>query len=331
MNQRVKYCSQCGHEVVVRTEAGREREVCPSCGTVYYLNPVPVAAAAVLDHGRRLLLVKRGLQPQQGMWCLPIGFAEVEESIRQAALRELREEAGIEGEVRALLDADSYPSVHYGDLLIMSFEVTKTGGVETAGDDAEEVGYFPLEDLPPLAFRSNERAVAALVARHRDEWRIQDSFARFRYGDEEAVLSDPLVLIVEQHQEEIAGRWVEQIVTHPTTATSHTFPRELLRAQAAEILSLLTGRLRGRGRVGELVSSLRALGEERARTGVPLHEALSSLSLLKLTLWSFAREAGAWETPLDVYRVLELSFLVNSFFDRAAYHLARGYASVTPA
>jgi hypothetical protein len=259
-----------------------------------------------------------------------MGFAEVEETIREAALRELREEAGIEGEVRFLLDADSYPSLRDSDLLIMSFEVRKTGGSETPGDDAEEVAYFPVDDLPPLAFLSNERAVAALVARHRDEWRITDSFARFRYGREEALLSDPLVLVLEERTEEIGRFWVERLVQHRTTVSYRPLSVERLRSDASRMLRLLTSRLRGRASSAEVAAFFSALGVERAGQGLPLDEVLSSISLLKLEVWRVARESGVWEGVLDVYRVLELSFLVNSFFDRAAFHLSRSYADGVP-
>jgi len=119
----------------------------------------------VADADGRILLVKRRDEPQQGRWCLPIGFAELGETIRAAALRELHEEAGITGRIVALLDVDSYASDFYGDLLIVTFEVRKTSGTERPGDDAAEVRYFPARALPPLAFSANDRAVASWTAR----------------------------------------------------------------------------------------------------------------------------------------------------------------------
>jgi 8-oxo-dGTP diphosphatase len=327
---RSRYCSQCGEAVEVRFEEGRDRDVCPSCETIFYQNPLPVAESVVLNDAREVLLVRRARDPQQGMWCLPMGFAEVEESIREAALRELREEAGITGEVRALLHADSYGSSHYGDLLIVSFEVAKTGGKEQAGDDAEEVRYFPLDRLPSLAFRSNDWAIAACVALHRDEWQIQDSFRAFQYGGRAPLLSDPLVTIIEAHSEEIAQIWYEEMLRHPTTTCYRDLDPERLQDHARTALSRLGAWMRGEGVVGggsdEVREFYRDLGRVRAKEQCSLAAVLSSISLLKLHTWRFARNLGVWETPLDVYRVLELSFLVNSFFDKAAYHVARGFA-----
>lgn len=325
-----RYCSRCGSEVVVRFEEGRDREVCPACETIFYRNPLPVVESVVLNERREVLLVKRAREPQQGMWCLPMGFAEVEESIREAALRELEEEAGITGEVRYLLHADSYKSPHYGDLLIISFEVSKTGGEEKAGDDAQDVGYFAVDALPPLAFRSNDRAVAACVALHRDEWRIMDSFEAFQYGGRAPLLSDPLATVIEEHSDEIARQWYEEMLVHPTTVCYRGLKAEELEAHAHTALSRLGAWMRGDDVIGggtdEVRSFYRELGRIRAAEGCSLAAVLSSISLLKLKTWRFARTYGAWESPLDVYRVLELSFLVNSFFDKAAYHVARGFA-----
>ena len=135
-----------------------------------------------------------------------MGFAEIDESIGEAAARELEEEAGITGEVVTLLHADSYHSAFYGDLLIVSFEVVKTGGVERAGDDAEDVRYFPLDDLPPLAFRSNQQAIDACVGLHRDEWRIQDSFHAVQHGHDVPLLSSPAIRVIEEHSARASPR-----------------------------------------------------------------------------------------------------------------------------
>lgn len=339
---KARFCSQCGEEVIVRDDEGREREVCPSCETVFYRNPVPVVASVVLDHERRVLLVRRGQEPHAGMWCLPIGFAELGETIHEAALRELREEAGIEGRVIALLDADSFESGHYGDLLIVSFEVAKSGGMETPGDDAVDVRYFPLDSLPPLAFASNDRAIEVCVARHEQEWRIQDSF-RHLQDRRGALLSDPLVLMIEEHAAGISQRWAEEVFAHPSTACLRGLGRRHLEEEAGLSLSRLGVWLRAdmeaeepataaKDAAVEVRAFYREWGAERARAKCSIHEVLSSLSLLKRCIYDYAREAGVWERPADLYRVVELVSLMGSFFDRASYHAAVGFeeTSVRP-
>ena len=70
----------------------------------------------VSNKDRETLLVKRAKDPFRGMWCFPIGFAETGESIEDAALRELKEEAGIEGRITQLVDVDSHRNPFYGEL-----------------------------------------------------------------------------------------------------------------------------------------------------------------------------------------------------------------------
>ncbi len=154
-----KFCSQCTTELVTRLIEGRQRQVCPTCETIFYRNPLPVVACLVVRDDQEVLLVKRRLEPQKGRWCLPIGFAEIGETIEQAALRELKEEAGVVGRVIRLLDAYSSQSDFYGDVLTISYEVQQIGGTVQAGDDAEDAAWYSFDALPPLAFSSNDRAI----------------------------------------------------------------------------------------------------------------------------------------------------------------------------
>ena len=89
---------------------------------------LPVASTIVVNDKREVLLVKRKKDPYRGMWCLPIGFAESGEEVREAALRELEEEAGITGEIVRLIDVDTIDNYFYGSLAIVTYEVKMTGG-----------------------------------------------------------------------------------------------------------------------------------------------------------------------------------------------------------
>jgi 8-oxo-dGTP diphosphatase len=324
MPLKPKYCSQCGAPVETRFVEDRPREVCPKCDEIFYRNPLPVASALVLNKDREILLVRRKRDPERGMWCLPIGFAELAETIEEAAVRELREETGIHGRVLRLLDADSVESDFYGDLLVVTFEMEKTGGVERAGDDAEEVGYFPAEQLPPLAFSSNEKAVAACLRAHQDEWAIRDSYDRMQAGDGERLLSDALVSMIEQQAEQIAERWLEEVRSNPTTNSYRSIDPPLLVAAATTALSQFSRWLRGAESDQEVRAFYRPVGHERIVQGVQPHEMVSSLTLLRRQVHEFARRQGVWERPIDVYRVLELNRRIVVFFDKAAYHMVKG-------
>jgi len=325
---KARFCSQCGAQVIVRMEDGRHREVCASCDTVFYQNPLPVASALVMNAQREVLLVRRNREPQKGMWCLPIGFAELGETIAEAALRELEEEAGIEGRVVQLLDVDSYPSDFYDDLLIVSFEVEMIAGTAHPGDDADEVGWFRHDRLPELAFPANDNAVRAYLRLHWEEWRIKDSFNRLSEESEGMLLSDGLVGFVREHAAEIVSAWLADVRTNPSTPCYANFEADYLIPRVTGALSQLGRWLAGARADGEIKDFFATLGREREKDGCALHEVVSSLTLLKMHIWTFARDRRVWERPVDVYRVLELNRRLGAFFDKAVYHATRGYAGV---
>lgn len=302
----------------------REREVCSVCGEVFYQNPLPAAAALVLDDERRVLLVRRGIVPNKGMWCLPIGFAEMGETIAEAALRELHEEAGIIGRIRQLIDADSSEGGYYGDVLVVTFEVEKLSGTETPGDDAEDVGYFALDRLPPLAFPSAEKAIKICAGLHEDEWAIHDSFHTLEDGTGKRMLSDTLVGFVGEHAQYIARMWLADVRSSHTTIRYMTLDPEPLLSECTTGLQLLGRWLEGESTDDEIKAFYKQIGALRHSQGIEPYEMLSALMLLKKHVWTYARSWGVWERPVDAYRMMELQSRFAVYFDKAAYHLVRG-------
>jgi ADP-ribose pyrophosphatase YjhB (NUDIX family) len=90
----VRFCIRCGRRVRRERTEGRWRRRCPACGWTYYGNPVP-AAGALIVRGSLVLLVRRGRPPYKGMWDVPGGFLEGDESAETALRRELHEELGV--------------------------------------------------------------------------------------------------------------------------------------------------------------------------------------------------------------------------------------------
>ncbi len=325
MSLDARYCAHCGGDIVTKVVDGRSREVCSKCEKIFYKNPLPVASCVVLNRDREVLLVKRKNEPHKGKWCLPIGFAEMGETIADAAKRELMEETGVDALVMGLLDADSYESDFYGDLLIVTFEMKKVGGEECPGDDAQDVSYFALNWVPPLAFSSNEKALKACMASHKEEWAIQDSFKRLQAGEDEEMLSDALIALIRDHAEEITRLWLADIRTNPTTPSYRGMNLDALAERGVTAIAHFGRWLEG----GEVDAKVRAfclaIGEERKKQGFALHEVLSSVTLLRKHLWTFTRSRGVWEKPIDVYRVLELNRRIAVFFDKVLYYTARAF------
>lgn len=154
----------CAAELETRTVGGAERMACPSCDFVHFRNPGVGAAVVVFDDKARLLLVKRGPEvTQPGLWSIPAGFVDYGEEIRAAAARELLEETGLVADVGEPVFIAS--NFHDPAKLTVGiwFAGTVTGGTLEAGDDAVDVGFFDLADLPELAFETDETLIAKLV------------------------------------------------------------------------------------------------------------------------------------------------------------------------
>ncbi|HHQ44834.1 MAG TPA: NUDIX hydrolase [Candidatus Altiarchaeales archaeon] len=107
---------------------------------------------AIVEDGK-IILIKRLNEPFKDMWALPGGFVDVGETVEDACIREVREETGLEVEVKKLLGVYSDPARDpRGHTVSVIFLCEKTGGELKAADDAKDAGYFSLNELPKLAF-----------------------------------------------------------------------------------------------------------------------------------------------------------------------------------
>ena len=114
-----------------------------------------VGVGSIIIENDRVVLVKRAHPPIQGQWSIPGGVLEVGELVREAAIREAREETGLivePGELlevfdRILRDAEKRVQYHY---VLIDFLCRRVSGDLLAASDAAEVHWFTREDLPAL-------------------------------------------------------------------------------------------------------------------------------------------------------------------------------------
>ena len=114
-----------------------------------------VGVGAIIIEGGRVALIKRGHAPAIGEWSIPGGTMEVGEMVREAVVREVREETGLiveAGELlgvfdRVLRDSADQVQFHY---VLIDFLCTLRGGQLKAGDDAAEARWFTAEEADDL-------------------------------------------------------------------------------------------------------------------------------------------------------------------------------------
>ncbi len=158
-----QYCPHCARELERREKAGRIRPLCPACGFVYFADP-KVTVGVLIERGGRVLLGKRNVDPQMALWCLPGGFVDYGERIREAAAREALEETGLVVEVGDLLGVWDFEE-DIGDKRGISifFRAESTVGDPVAADDLEAVAWFAPDYLPPIAFSSHEEVLHSWI------------------------------------------------------------------------------------------------------------------------------------------------------------------------
>ena len=145
------------------TLEGIVRPVCPQCGRVVYYDP-KVAATAVVERARLVLMLRRAVQTGYGLWSLPGGYVDRGEVVEEAAAREVREETGLQvqiSELVGLFSEEGHPVV------VAAYAAIETGGKLEAGPEALELGFYPIDSLPTLAF-PRDRLILARWQKLRD-------------------------------------------------------------------------------------------------------------------------------------------------------------------
>jgi 8-oxo-dGTP diphosphatase len=161
MNENsINYCLRCATPLVHKLHSGKLRPVCPKCGWVFFPDP-KVAVVVLIRKNDRVLLVQRIFDPQKGYWTLPSGFVDAGEDPKDAAHRECLEETGLDIGDLKLLDVIYSHEYPRGASILLLYRASVQSGELKPGDDAGQVGYFPIHELPLLAFSSTHRILEA--------------------------------------------------------------------------------------------------------------------------------------------------------------------------
>jgi len=159
-----KFCPSCRTELVLRENGGRLRPTCPACGFMQFINPAPAVSVMVIDRDQ-VLLGKRTGSLGRAKWALPSGYIEFEDEFLTTAIREVKEETGFEVEITSILNIASSlhsPGFHFLAVYLLARVL---GGEIRAGDDLEEVAWFPLSGpLPEMAFEEDLHTIEMVLS-----------------------------------------------------------------------------------------------------------------------------------------------------------------------
>ena len=111
----------------------------------------PFACDMILIEDGKVLLIRRGREPFIGEWAIPGGRIEDDETAEQCAIREMKEETGLDIEVETLVGLYSDPKRDPRGIIAAAYLVRRIGGKLKAGDDASVAKWFSISGLPKLA------------------------------------------------------------------------------------------------------------------------------------------------------------------------------------
>ncbi|HUF54795.1 MAG TPA: NUDIX hydrolase [Dehalococcoidia bacterium] len=165
--EHIQYCPRCGAPLVVRlieTE-DRPRLICDR-GHIHYINPVLVVGV-IPERDGRTLLMRRAIEPRLGAWAFPGGFMEIDETVEEAAAREVMEEVGVQVEIENIIGVYSRPGPAPGPGIVsLVFRGLSASGDAQPGREALEARWFTPEEIPwdELAYETTHWALKDWVA-----------------------------------------------------------------------------------------------------------------------------------------------------------------------
>lgn len=124
---------------------------------------VKAGVAGVVLRGKQILMVRRKYGSNKGKWCIPCGNVEIGEDVRDAMVREIKEETGLDVEVGDIVNVLSTHHTPERSVVGVWFEAKEVGGDLVAGDDASEAQFFPLDQPPTeMAFEADKKIIEQL-------------------------------------------------------------------------------------------------------------------------------------------------------------------------
>ena len=163
-----RFCPRCGAALERRLLKATEPErlVCTGsiCGFVFYLDPKIAVGTIIATSEGRLVLCRRAIDPGYGKWVFPGGYVDRGEPLTVAAVREAREECGLDIRIDGLVNIYSYA----GRVpVIVVYAATVLGGTLTPDDEQLEIAEFTEDAIPwsELAFRSTEEGLRDYFSR----------------------------------------------------------------------------------------------------------------------------------------------------------------------
>ena len=166
-NRRLHFCPRCATPFAATPMPPLARQRCTGCGYIHFLNPAPGITIILHSPEDRVLIGKRAPQARYGgLWCLPGGYIEYEESFIDTAHREVREETGLEIGVQGIINVVSNLLDDRHHTLVIVLVGVVSGGIMAPGDDLIELRWVDRRQHAQMeyAFAADQRIIDTYFA-----------------------------------------------------------------------------------------------------------------------------------------------------------------------
>jgi len=155
-----RFCPACAGSLEPRLlKAGDpERLVCKGCGQIIFMDPKVAVGTIIANSAGDVVLVRRAIEPGYGLWVFPGGYVDKGEVVTTAAIREAREEAGLEIRIDRLLNVYSYSG---RPLVVIVYTATALTADLNCDEECLEARWFAPDEIPwqSLAFDSTREGL----------------------------------------------------------------------------------------------------------------------------------------------------------------------------
>ena len=163
VSEDINFCQRCGHSLERKRIELKDRPYCPSCGYIVFMDP-KIAAVVLVPTDGKLVLVRRDSEPAMGRWSFPSGYVDRGESVEDAAIREVKEETGLDIHLDFFVGLYSQRD---STVVLAVYSACVVGGTLRPGSEVRDVALFSLDDLPPLPFPHDDQIL--------DDWQQRAS------------------------------------------------------------------------------------------------------------------------------------------------------------
>ena len=142
------FCPICGKPLQKSIIDDHPRGTCPDCSYVNW-GEFSLGVGGVLWHNNKVLLVQRENNPGKGMWTIPGGYVDHEESIGEAIIREIQEETGIKAKPLSIIALRDRPAEKHNTYIIFLMQFLG-GNLQAQPEEVTDLGFFTLKECKLL-------------------------------------------------------------------------------------------------------------------------------------------------------------------------------------